>query len=80
MAYARNLLAVACTATLVWFGTGLHPWWPLMWFAPLPLLLVATRSTWQTTAIVAFLGIFIGYFNIGTISTTCSACPRPSLC
>jgi apolipoprotein N-acyltransferase len=64
VAFARNALAVACTAALVWFGTGLHPWWPLMWFAPLPLLLVATRSTWKTTAIVAFLGIFIGYFNI----------------
>ncbi|HTD61016.1 MAG TPA: nitrilase-related carbon-nitrogen hydrolase [Gemmatimonadaceae bacterium] len=64
MVFARNALAVAVTAILIWFGTGLHPWWPLMWFAPLPLLLVATRSTWKTTAIVAFLGIFIGYFNI----------------
>ncbi|HSY82611.1 MAG TPA: nitrilase-related carbon-nitrogen hydrolase [Gemmatimonadaceae bacterium] len=64
MAFARNALAVACTATLVWFGTGLHPWWPLMWFAALPLLLVATRATWKATAVVAFLGIFIGYFNI----------------
>jgi apolipoprotein N-acyltransferase len=64
VAFARNALAVACTAILIWFGTGLHPWWPLMWFAPLPLLLVATRATWKTTAIVAFLGIFLGYFNI----------------
>jgi apolipoprotein N-acyltransferase len=64
VAFARNALAVACTASLVWFGTGLHPWWPLMWFAALPLLLVATRSTGKTTAIVAFLGIFIGNFNL----------------
>jgi hypothetical protein len=25
--------AIASTAILVRFGTGLDPWWPLMWFA-----------------------------------------------
>ena len=31
--------AIAATAVLVWFGTGLEPFWPLLWFAPLPVLL-----------------------------------------
>ncbi len=28
---------MACTSTLVWFGNGLNPAWPLLWFAPLPI-------------------------------------------
>jgi apolipoprotein N-acyltransferase len=64
VAFVVDALAVACTAILVWFGTGLHPWWPLMWFAPLPVLLVATRATRTRTVIVAFLGFFLGNFNI----------------
>ena len=35
------IIAVACTAVLVWFGTGLYPKWPLLWLAPLPVLLLA---------------------------------------
>ncbi len=57
-------LATAVTAVLVWFGTGLHPLWPLLWVAPLPVLLVAFRSSaWRTTA-VAFAAWFIGTLNL----------------
>ena len=35
-----GLLVFLSTAILVWFGNGLNPWWPLLWFAPLPLLVV----------------------------------------
>ena len=44
--YRRNgvaFLAVGSTAVLVWFGNGLNPWWPLLWFAPLPVLLFTSR-------------------------------------
>src|ERR1700761_4385702 len=53
----------ALTAILVWFGEGLTPWWPLTWFAPLPLLWYALRSRWWSTAIVSVLGFLIGSIN-----------------
>lgn len=71
MAYVRNaqriglgVAAVAASATLLWFGSGLHPWWPLMWLAPLPLLLLANRATVWETALVALSAWFTGYLNL----------------
>src|SRR5579862_1259648 len=59
-----DAVLAACMALLVWFGTGLHPWWPLMWLAPIPALMVATRSTWARTFLVAFVGYFLGSLNL----------------
>jgi apolipoprotein N-acyltransferase len=58
------VLAVAATAVLVWFGAGMFPLWPLMWFAPLPLLLFANRGSWRGTALVAFGAWLIGSLNL----------------
>jgi len=58
------LLAVASTAVLVWFGTGLYPRWPLLWLAPLPVLLFASRNSWWSTALTAFLSWLLGSFNL----------------
>ena len=52
------MLVVASTSTLVYFGNGLNPFWPLLWFAPLPVLLFAARSSRWATALTAF-GVFI---------------------
>src|SRR5579862_9003815 len=65
--YRRTVLAiiaVACTAVLVWFGTGLYPRWPLLWLAPLPVLLFASRSSWGSTALTAFLSWLLGSLNL----------------
>lgn len=35
--------AVAASAVMLWFGTGLQPIWWLTWLAPLPMLWVAPR-------------------------------------
>ena len=35
--FAAGLLTIGATATLFWFGNGLNPIWPLVWFAPLPV-------------------------------------------
>jgi apolipoprotein N-acyltransferase len=71
MAFATNarrigiaLLVIAVSAILVWFGNGLNPWWPLLWFAPLPVLLFALHSTWRSAAVVAFLAWLIGCLNL----------------
>lgn len=53
-------LAVASTAVLLWLGNGLNPWWPLMWFAPLPVLLFALRSSWWSAALTAFFASLLG--------------------
>ncbi len=62
--YACALLAVVSTAVLVWFGTGLNPWWPLLWFAPLPVLLFASGSSRLGAALTAALAWFIGGLNV----------------
>lgn len=52
-------LAAVSTGALVYFGTGLHPRWPLMWFAPIPVLFLAERVSWRVaglTATVAWIG------------------------
>src|SRR5271156_3635119 len=61
---AAVLLALAASATLVWFGTGLFPMWPLLWFAPLPVLLFAGRSSWWSAGLVAWCGWSIGNLNL----------------
>ena len=58
------VLAVVTTATLVYFGTGLRPLWPLLWFAPLPVLLFAPSAPWLGTALVAFFGWSLGALNL----------------
>jgi apolipoprotein N-acyltransferase len=62
--YAGALIAVVSTAVLVWFGTGLSPRWPLLWFAPLPVLLFASRSSPRGAALTASLAWFIGGLNL----------------
>ena len=58
------LLAVAVSALLIWFGTGMFPMWPLLWFAPLPVLLFANRGSWLGSALVAFCAWLIGNLNL----------------
>jgi apolipoprotein N-acyltransferase len=58
------MAATVATAVLVWFGTGLDPWWPLMWFAPLPVLCFALGASPWSAALAAGLGMFLGIFNL----------------
>lgn len=69
MAFANNriaaaILVVLSTSALIWFGNGLDPWWPLFWFAPLPVLVFALRSSWRATALAAFLSMLLGSLNM----------------
>jgi apolipoprotein N-acyltransferase len=67
-------VAVFCaTLVLVWFGNGLTPWWPLMWFAPLPLFWFSLRARWWSAALMAACAwlagsvSLLGYFlSLGT--------------
>ena len=62
--YAMAFLTIAVSATLFWFGNGLNPIWPLMWIAPLPVLMFATRNSWRATALTAFLAVWLGSLNL----------------
>lgn len=61
---AAAAIAIASTAVLAWYGNGLNPIWPLMWVAPLPVLLFATSNSWRSTALVAFFAWLIGCTNL----------------
>ena len=51
---AIAVVAFAATAALVYFGDGLTPRWPLMWLAPLPVLVFALESrVWQAALVAA---------------------------
>ncbi len=56
--------ALAGTAILWWFGTGLNPWWPWLWLAPIPILLVAQRAKFWPTLLCALLGLTLGGLNL----------------
>jgi apolipoprotein N-acyltransferase len=60
----EGILAVIASAVMFYFGNGLEPWWPLMWFAPLPLLLFALRSRWWAAAITTALAMMLGSLNL----------------
>jgi apolipoprotein N-acyltransferase len=63
-------LAALSTAVLLYFGNGLDPIWPLMWFATLPVLWFSLRgNAWATaaTAIAAMMGgslNLLSYFKL----------------
>ncbi|MFP5228761.1 MAG: apolipoprotein N-acyltransferase [Acidobacteriota bacterium] len=57
------VVAIAATSLLIFFGNGLQPRWPLMWFAPVPVLVYALRSSAWRAGVVAFLGMLLGCLN-----------------
>jgi len=59
-----GLMAVLIAAALIFFGTGLQPHWPLMWFAPLPVLLFAADASRWGAALVAALAVMLGLGNL----------------
>ena len=61
---ATGAAATVATAVLIWFGTGLDPWWPLMWFAPLPVLCFALGAGPGGAALAAGLAMILGLFDL----------------
>jgi apolipoprotein N-acyltransferase len=70
--YRGGLQAVAAsvaTAAMFYFGNGLDPWWLLMWFAPLPVLLYALRAKWWAAVVVAVTAIMLANLNMWSYFT-----------
>jgi apolipoprotein N-acyltransferase len=57
-------IAIASTAVLLWFGNGLDPLWPCLWFAMFPVLWFALRSPWWAAALVSALAMLLGGLNM----------------
>jgi apolipoprotein N-acyltransferase len=54
---------------MFYFGNGLDPLWPLMWFATLPVLLFALRSQWWAAAVTAVVAMMLGNLNLWSYFT-----------
>src|ERR1700751_3664089 len=65
----ETVLATVATAPMFYFGNGPGPWWPLMWFAPLPLLWFALRSKWWSAGVTAVVVMVLGSLNMWSYLT-----------
>jgi apolipoprotein N-acyltransferase len=61
---AAAIPAIAASAALLWFGTGLEPMWPLVWLAPVPVLVFAARASWGGAAAAAAIAWLLGQLNL----------------
>ena len=58
------IAAIGCSSLALFFAAGLHPRWWLMWFMPIPVLLVAARSSGPRAFFVALVAWFLGSLNM----------------
>lgn len=58
------IAAISCSSLALFFATGLHPRWWLMWFMPTPVLLVAARSSGPRAFFVGLVAWFLGSLNM----------------
>src|SRR5207247_807016 len=77
----RNVLLVIAaglaSAALSYLGTGLHPMWPLLWLAPIPLLAIAPRLRASAAFLLAFVAWMIGEMNQWNYLTRAIDLPLP---
>src|SRR5438046_886885 len=74
------LLVIAAglsSAALSYLGTGLHPMWPLLWLAPIPLLAIAPRLRASAAFLLAFVAWLIGEMNQWNYLTRAIDLPLP---
>jgi len=64
---SRSIFLIAAagliSAAFVFFGTGLHPIWWLLWFAPIPVLAIAPRLHPVTAFLLGAAAWLIGEIN-----------------
>ena len=58
------IVAGTTTAALLYFGTGLHPIWPLLWFAPIPVIAIAPHLRASRAFALATVAWFFGATNL----------------
>src|ERR1044071_6674131 len=64
---SRSIFLIAAagliSAAFVFLGTGLHPIWWLLWFAPIPVLAIAPRLHPVTAFLLGAAAWLIGEIN-----------------
>lgn len=58
------LLALATSAVALYFATGLHPTWWLLWLVPIPILLLAPRVSGRVSFSVSFAAYALSGLNL----------------
>ena len=61
---AGLLLTVLSVGALYFFSTGLDGFGPLVWIAPIPVLILALNLPARPTAVIAFIAYLFGSFNL----------------
>lgn len=62
----RPSIAVAISALALYLSTGLGVVWPLAWVAPIPVLMLAFRSSRRVCALAAFAACFLGSLTLAS--------------
>ena len=57
------IVAVISSAALFYFGTGLHPIWWMLWFAPVPVLAIAPRIHGGPAFLLGSIAWLLGEMN-----------------
>jgi apolipoprotein N-acyltransferase len=60
----KQTVCVLAAAVAYYYGTGLDGFGPLVWIAPIPVLVLAFRSSARRSAAVAFTAYVVGSLNI----------------
>jgi apolipoprotein N-acyltransferase len=58
------IAAIVVSGLSFYFGNGLMPSWPLVWFAPLPVLFLALRRPAWLSALMASVALLAGGLNL----------------
>ena len=73
----RAVAAGALSALALFFGTGLQPCWPLIWIAPVPVLIAAHEGGRMRAAILGFTAWFAGGLNLWSFLRGTLGMPLP---
>jgi apolipoprotein N-acyltransferase len=73
----RAVAACALSALALFFGTGLHPSWALLWIAPVPVLIAGYEGGRLRAAILGFGAWFAGGLNLWSYLRATLGVPLP---
>jgi apolipoprotein N-acyltransferase len=73
----RAVAAGTLSALALFFGTGLQPGWPLIWIAPVPVLIAAHEGGRARAAALGFVAWFAGGLNVWSFLRGTLGMPLP---
>lgn len=59
--FCRLFMTIMLSASLYYFSTGIYDCWPLVWVAPLPVILYALRVSSRWAGFAGIITYFIGF-------------------